>query len=663
MTENTACRHPAWPVGAIGLLAMIAVSFGFSRQLPVALWPQVILHRNLDDIRQLLVVYSFLPRVVTALLCGMGLSLAGVIFQQVMRNPLAEPTTLGVSAGASLALALVLAFAPDLLSYGREWVALIGAVLASLAVFGLAWGRGLAPLALILAGLIVGLYCGAVSAGIELFENPYMQSFYLWGTGSLSQQDWTIVYYLFPRLAVAGVLVALMVRPLTILSLEDEGARSLGLSLFGVRLIALVIAVSLSAFVVSAVGIVGFIGLAAPALVRLAGARRFSQQLIWAPLLGAALLCLADQFVQLAFPNGRELVPTGVATSLLGAPLLLWMLPRMRGAGEPFRARAGEIARRASHPTTLVIGAILLLAVGVVISLHLGQNGYGWHWSTWTELQPILQWRAPRMLGSLAAGAMLAVAGALMQRVTGNPMASPEILGIGGGAALGMILLVMLSPSFDRATQLAACTIGAFSMLGIILLSGRKTAYAPTRTLLAGIALGALTGVLSVIFMASGGPRVTVLKSWMAGATNLITWPVALFACATATVLVALAPLVRRSLEILPLGADMPRALGVDLSRSRLTILMLVALLTAGAVLTIGPLGFVGLMGPHLARMMGLQRPLPHLLGSAALGALIMVAADWLGRTVMFPYQVPAGLVATLIGGPYLMVLLRKRAA
>ncbi len=660
MAEDVDHRNPVWSVG-IALLALIVVCFGLYRQLPVRLWPQVFLHPDLDDVRQLLVVYSMLPRVVVAALSGAALSLSGVIFQQVMRNPLAEPTTLGVSAGASLALAVTLAFAPGLLAYGREWVALVGAALASLAVFGLAWGRGLAPLALILAGLIVGLYCGAVSAGVELFQNPYMQSFYLWGTGSLSQQDWTIVFYLLPRLTAAGVLIALMARPLTILNLEDEGARNLGLSLFGVRLIALAIAVSLSAFVVSAVGIVGFIGLAAPAFVRLAGARRLIQQLIWSPLLGAALLCLADQFVQLAFPRGRELVPTGVATSLFGAPLLLWMLSRMRGAGEPFRARAGEISRRASHPSMLVLGTTLLLAIGGVVSLHLGQNGFGWHWSSWTELQPILQWRAPRMLGSLAAGSMLAVAGALMQRVTGNPMASPEILGIGGGAALGMILLVMLSPSFDRTTQLAACAIGAFSMLGVILLSSRKTSYAPTRTLLAGIALGALTGVLSVVFMASGGPRVTVLKSWMAGATNLITWPVAVFACSTAAILVALAPFVRRWLEILPLGAEVPRALGLDLSKSRLTILMLVALLTAGAVLTIGPLGFVGLMGPHLARMMGLQRPLPHLLGSAAFGALIMVIADGLGRTVMFPYQIPAGLVATLVGGPYLMILLSKK--
>ncbi len=663
MADTIQHRHPGWIVGIVALLAAAAVAHGLLTSLPLALWPKVFSNPNLDDVRQLLVVYSFLPRVVVALLCGAALSLAGAIFQQVMRNPLAEPTTLGVSAGASLALTLSLAFAPGLLAFGREWIALVGAGVATLAVFGLAWGRGLAPLVLILAGMIVGLYCGAVTAGVQLFENPYMQSVYLWGAGSLSQQDWTIVFYLLPRLAIAGVLVALMARPLTILDLEDEGARSLGLSLFGVRLIALVIAVSLSAFVVSAVGIIGFIGLAAPALVRLAGARRFGQQLLWAPLLGAALLCLTDQIVQWASGGGQELVPTGAATALLGAPLLLWMLPRMRGAGEPLRSQTGDIPRRAPYPWLLVGAAMLLLAVGVLISLHLGQNGHGWHWSTWDQLQPILRWRAPRMLGALAAGAMLAVAGALMQRMTGNPMAAPEILGIGSGAALGMILLVMVSSDADRLAQLGATAAGAFAVLAVILLIGRKASYAPTRILLAGIAVGALVGVLTLVFMASGNPRVSQLQSWMAGATDLITWPEALFACIIAAILVAATPFARRWLDILPLGSETPRALGLDLSRSRLVILLLVALLTATATLTIGPLGFVGLMGPHLARMMGLQKPLPQLLGSAALGALIMVAADWLGRTIMFPYQVPAGLIATLIGGPYLMFLLRRRTA
>ncbi len=239
-----------------------------------------------------------------------------------------------------------------------------------------------------------------------------------------------------------------------------------------------------------------------------------------------------------------------------------------------------------------------------------------------------------------------------MQRLTANPMASPEILGITSGAALGLILLVTVSANGTLALQLGACSLGAFVTLAIILLLCRGSAYAPDRILLAGIAIGALASALLLVVMANGNERVNVLQGWMAGATDRVTPRQALFAGFAAAILLGIAPLVRRWLEILPLGAEMSRALGLDLPRSRVVILLLAALLTAAATLTVGPLGFVGLMGPHLARMTGLQRPVAHLIGAASLGALIMVVADWVGRTILFPYQVPAGLVATLIGGP-----------
>lgn len=661
MNERSPFGHPSTVAAVVLLGSALLAAHGLLLRLPLGLWPTIFLHPDLDDINQLLAIYSFLPRLVISLLCGAALSLAGVIFQQVMRNPIAEPTTLGASAGASLALTLTFAFAPDLLTYGREWIALTGASLATVAVFALASGRSLAPLTLVLVGLIVDLYCGAVTAGIQLFENPYMTSVYLWGAGSLVQQDWTSVFYLLPRLAIAIAIAAMIVRPLTILGIEDEGARSLGLSLWSARLIALIVAVALSAFVVSAAGIIGFIGFAAPALARLAGARRLGQQLLWAPLLGAGLVCMTDQVVQLT-GDGQDLLPTGTATALLGAPLLLWMLPRLRGAGELHADNAAGAARRSIPPRVSLLVAVLALALGMIFSLHLGKDGHGWQWATWQQLEPILRWRMPRMLGALAAGAMLAVAGTLLQRMTANPMASPEILGISAGASLGMVLLVMVCSDYTRPMQLSACAGGALLVLVANLLIGRRASYAPTLTLLAGIATGALVSTLVAVFMASGDPHVAALRNWMAGATDLISWPQALYACVTAAILLAICIFTGRWLAILPLGSEVPQAIGVNLRTTRLVVLLLVSLLTAGAVLTIGPLGFIGLMAPHIARKAGIERPLPHLAGSAIAGALIMVVADWLGRTLMFPYQIPAGLVATLIGGPYLMVLLRKSA-
>ena len=115
-----------------------------------------------------------------------------------------------------------------------------------------------------------------------------------------------------------------------------------------------------------------------------------------------------------------------------------------------------------------------------------------------------------------------------------------------------------------------------------------------------------------------------------------------------------------RWLDILPLGAATAKALGVTLNRARLALLLLVALLTACATLVVGPLSFIGLLAPHMARLVGFSRAGQHLLGAALIGMLLMVLADWVGRQIIFPYEIPAGLVASLIGGAYFMWGLRR---
>ncbi|SQC93951.1 Iron(III)-hydroxamate import system permease protein fhuB [Cedecea neteri] len=127
-----------------------------------------------------------------------------------------------------------------------------------------------------------------------------------------------------------------------------------------------------------------------------------------------------------------------------------------------------------------------------------------------------------------------------------------------------------------------------------------------------------------------------------------------------ALVLIGLTPLVRRWLTILPLGGEAAQALGVALSRSRISILVLAAGLVATATLCVGPLSFVGLMAPHMARMLGFRRAMPQLIVAIAIGAGLMLVADWLGRSLIFPFQIPAGLLATLCGAPYFIWLLRK---
>jgi iron complex transport system permease protein len=631
-----------------------------ARQLPGALWWQALFSPELDDARQAVVHFSWLPRLAICLLAGAALGLAGTLMQQVLRNPLASPTTLGVASGAQLALMMVTLLAPSWLLIGREWIAMAGGSLAMGLVFALAWRRQLNPVVIVFAGLVINLYLAAISMGLLLFFQEELKGLLVWGSGSLAQNSWSGVGYLLPRLLLAAMLAAVLVRPLAVLELDDASARSLGVSLKHLRFAGLGLAVFITACVVSVVGLIGFIGLAAPAMVRLLGVRKLAQRLLWAPILGALLLAATDLLLQTLSRFWPVLIPTGAMTALLGAPLLLWLIPRLGIKQSAPKANSSLLLARHPAPTRLVGLMVLGLAAAVIASLLFGQGMGGWGWPSWLRWQAQLEWRLPRTLAAGAAGVLLALAGTLLQRVSNNPMASPELLGVSGGTFMGVIAAALLLPALPLPMMLLGGLMGAFACLLLLVLINRRNGFQPERILLSGIAITALFEPLQAIALANGDLRVQQLLSWMSGSTYYVTQPVALALVVLALLMLAACLLVSRWLDLMPMGPAVATALGIHLGRAQLTILLLVAVLTASATMVIGPLSFAGLLAPHLARLMGLVRARWHLLGAAGCGALLMVSADWIGQQILFPQEVPVGLVSTLLGGAYFMWCLRR---
>ncbi|WP_411037249.1 Fe(3+)-hydroxamate ABC transporter permease FhuB [Shinella sp. BYT-45] len=666
MRVESVLRRPGKPaldrsiVLAAALMALgAALSVAtLARLLPVAEWGRLPDPDGSGDIAVLLARDSLFPRMAISLLAGAGLALAGVLYQAVLRNPLAEPSTLGVAAGAQLALVVVTLWYPAAAgTVGAEGVAFAGSLAALLLVMAVGWSRQFSPTRVIIAGVFASLYAGAASGVLVLFNQHYLTGVFLWGSGSLVQNGWEASGGLLLRLSIAGLLAAALLRPLRLLSIGDESARSLGIGVAPLRVATLLVATGLSAAVVSAAGMIAFIGLAAPAIARAAGARTMAAQLRAAPLVGAGLLWVTDQMVQLA-PLPRE-IPTGAATALLGAPLLLWLLPRMGAEGLP-RAQQAEGPRRLHRPD-LALAALLVLAVLLFLcALAFGRGPGGWAWLTGQALKDMLPWRWPRVVSAGMAGAMLAAAGVVIQRMTANPLASPEILGVSSGAALGLIALLFLVPAPSHAWQLAATTCGAFLSLLAILASGRRTRFAPDRLLLVGIAFGTLLSALAAVLMASGDPRMAMLLGWMVGSTYAVTQMRAVVTAGVGVLLLALLALAVRPLGILPLGEGVASSLGMRVAAVRLGLLAVTAGLTAAATLAVGPLTFVGLLAPHLTRLAGFNRPADHLLASSLAGAVVMIAADWAGRSVIFPYQIPAGLFASFLAGPFFLLLLRR---
>lgn len=597
----------------------------------------------------LLLHESFIPRLVISLLCGGGLALAGLLFQQVLQNPLAEPATLGVAAGANLAMSSALVFAPGLLVIGLPGLALAGALVAMLLLALLVKGSHFAPLQVILAGMVLSLYGNALNTLLVMFNHDYLSDLFSWQAGSLNQSGWHSTLVLLCTLIPLAAMGASQVRPLTVLGLSPQSASALGIAVVRVRVIALGVAVAISALITSQVGLIGFIGLAAPALVKAAGVRRFSQQLVLAPLTGALLLGLVDQLAQRASPAAGD-IPTGAVTALLSAPLLLIMLLRQQVSQRtPSAPHGGKLTPW--RPATLWL-VLLLLVLGAVGSLWFNRQPPG------AETADLLAFRWPRMLGALCAGAMLATAGVLIQRLTGNAMASPELLGISSCAALAVLLSVFFISS--TLSLFPAAMTGSLLAIAALFWFGRGSQFNATKLVLTGLCLTSLASALSMILMLSGDPRALMLLNWSTGSTSAVTAEMALSAAVTLAILFPLTLLLQRWLTLLTLGQSTARSLGMALQRSHLLILVLAAALTAAGTLLVGPLSFVGLIAPQLAWSLGARHLRRQLIMAALLGALLMVLADWLGRNIAWPWPVSAGLLSAFIGAPWFLWRMRR---
>lgn len=656
-------RHSRLPLllPVVLFAAALALTLvNLQQRLPHQLWLTALLTPDNNRIEQMVFHYSLMPRLTLSLLAGAGLGLVGLLFQQVLRNPLAEPATLGVASGAQLGLTVVTLWGVAGGMVTQQLAAMTGAVLVGIVVFGVAWGKRMSPVTLILAGLVVSLYCGAVNQIFAIFNHDQLQNMFLWSSGSLNQMDWSNVAFLWPRLLVGLLLTLLLLRPMTLMGLDDGVAKNLGLALSLARIGVLALAILISASLVNAVGIIGFVGLFSPLLAKMLGFRRLISRLMLAPIIGALLLWLADQTVLWLTPHMGE-ISTGTVTAVIGAPLLLWLLPRLRTGSVPPAMDQGD--RVPSERQNLlwwaaIGGGVLLLLMAVALSF--GRDAHGWVWASGELWQQLLPWRWPRMVAAMATGMMLGVAGCVVQRLTGNPMASPEVLGISSGAAFGVVVMLFIVPGDAFGWLLPAGSLGAALTLLVISVAAGRGGFSPERMLLAGMALSTAFTTLMMLLLASGDPRMANLLTWISGSTYNIDVLQAKRTLIIMGVLLALVPLCRRWLTILPLGGATARAVGIALTPSRLALLLLAAVLTAAATLTIGPLSFVGLMAPHIARMLGFRRALPQQVMAALLGGGVMLAADWCGRMLAFPDQIPAGLLATFIGAPYFVYLLRK---
>ncbi|WP_425667549.1 Fe(3+)-hydroxamate ABC transporter permease FhuB [Vibrio tubiashii] len=616
-----------------------------------------IFHFDSANYQHLITHLTYLPRLAVAIICGFALAVAGCVMQFVLRNPIASPTTLGVAAGAELGMVLGILLIPANLVIPSFVPAFIGGCLATGLVFVLSSARGFSPLHMVLAGMVVSLFLGSVNTMLLMLHEQRLTSIFVWGAGVLNQNDWSSTQMLLPLVLLPTCLLLVLQRPLSALQFGDNVATSLGVNIKQIKLLCLSLAIFITAAVVSEVGLIGFVGIVAPAIARMLGVRALAKQILASGAIGSGILLTVDLVIQPFSGVGGELLPTGAMTALIGAPFLLWLLQRTKLQSD-LKARSEHVEHYKLVSTRNILAALTVALITVsLFAIMVGKNQFGWSLGF---NQAMFELRAPRVLVALIAGIGLAFAGTIIQRISNNPMASPEVLGISSGAALALVLGTLFGIAVGREQQMLLGTIGAVSVTAVVWLMGRKHNFAPTQTLLTGIALSAGLDALLRIAMSSGHDNASALLTWLSGSTYLVAHNDVVLLAIGVTFVGAIALSLNRWIELIGLGEVTANSIGMNATVVRLVLLLLVAALTTLCTIVIGPLSFIGLLAPHMARSLHQYRATPQMLTAALLGATIMVLADWIGRTLWFPWQFPAGLLASLIGGGYFLYLMRR---
>lgn len=646
------------PSKTLSLFSLLALVLAAVWLALVWQWPWADLWRHPDSLplAQAAVQMAVLPEIVAAFLAGGLLALASSALQQIVHNPLASDSTFAVAGGAQLSLMLVTLFFPAAGLFGSFWVAFAGAVAAMLLVLVVAGAGGANALALILAGLLANMVFAAIAAVISQFYSNLLLGIMVWGAGSLLQDGWATVTALLWTSLAAALALALLHRPLTLLALDDEQARRLGAPVGLLRLLVLLLAAGVTAQVVSRLGVISFAGLAGASVAHLLRVRAMGARFALSFLAGGLLL-VVDSLLNIAGHFLGTLLPAGALCGVLGAPFLIFLVLRQGKSAQGFAREAPPSApspRLASWRTPLLGLAVLLALLVLSQGFTTGADGWGWHW----QGELILDHRLPRSLSAMAVGIMLACAGVLLQTLTRNPMASPEVLGISSGVALAVIAAFLAFPALGSGGLLLAGAGGAFAVAVLVLWLARR--LQPAWLLVTGVAVAALMqGVMTVVQL-SGNPQLQGVLSWLSGSTWYARPHTAPLLVLLALVLLTAALLCGKPLKLLALGETVAGSLGLAVRRSRSLLLVLVALMSAVATLAVGPLSFIGLMTPHLARRSGAVSPEKQLPVAALYGAALMLVADWLGRYLIFSYEIGAGVIASLLGGGYFLLLLRQ---
>ncbi|MEG1212425.1 MAG: iron-enterobactin ABC transporter permease [Leclercia sp.] len=316
----------------------------------------------------------------------------------------------------------------------------------------------------------------------------------------------------------------------------------------------------------------------------------------------------------------------------------------------------------------LILSCLLLIMVSLAVAIVSLQSGavtlgFSQVFDALTGSAPrnvtlvVTEWRLPRVMMALLVGAALGISGAIFQSLMRNPLGSPDVMGFNTGAWSGVLVAMVLFGQHLTAITLAAMAGGILTSLVVWALAWRD-GIETFRLIIIGIGMRAMLMAFNTWLLLQASLETSLSAGlWFAGSLNGLTWAKTLPAAPLIVLMFICALLLVKRLRLLEMGDDSACALGVNVERSRLTLMLVAVVLTAAATAIAGPISFIALVAPHIARRLsGTARW--GLTQSALCGSLLLLAADLCAQQLFMPYQLPVGVVTVSLGGIYLIVLL-----
>lgn len=271
----------------------------------------------------------------------------------------------------------------------------------------------------------------------------------------------------------------------------------------------------------------------------------------------------------------------------------------------------------------------------------------------------IVQIRLPRILMAASVGGALSVCGVVMQSILRNPLAEPFVLGLSGGAALGAILFILLGLSIHGGGFAFSFAGAILTLLVVLLLSKRREGFSTTRIILTGVIVNAFfTSFIMFIMTTTSDELLHAILFWLYGDLSGSAYREAWILWSVLLVVFAMMYPFSRHINIIGVGEDLGRQLGIDVEKLKYGLLVLISLLTAFAVSLSGIIGFVGLIVPHLMRMVIGSDNRLLLPASLIFGGIFMMLADTVARTIIAPSELPVGVITAFLGAPFFLMLM-----